>query len=73
VVVGKTTADVTYNGFCTTIFATGGDLPTTAAVNCGVALIVSEGVRPVARQVLGIVVAFWCLLFAILTPFRLRR
>lgn len=72
-VVGKTTAQVTYNGFCTTIFAKGGNLPTSAAVPCGVALVVNDAVRPVAGQVFGIVVAFWCLFFASVGSLRLRR
>jgi hypothetical protein len=72
-VVGTTTAGVTYNGYCTTIFAKGENLPTTAAAPCGVALVVNGAVRPVAWQVLGMVAGFWCLLFANFGPSGIHR
>ncbi len=65
VVVGDATGKVTYNGYCTTIYAANVDKPTTAPANCGVALVVNGSARPVAMQVLSSVTGFWCVIFVV--------
>lgn len=69
-VAGRTTAPVQYNGYCTTIYAKGGNLPTTANALCGTALVLNVGVRPVAREVLGLVLGFWFSLGIVWAGFR---
>jgi hypothetical protein len=73
IIVGTTTAPVTYNGFCTTIFAQNVDQPTQAAVPCGVALVVSEGSRDDVWHVLGLIGSFWTMLSVLALSMRLLR
>jgi hypothetical protein len=75
-IVGQATGEVTYNGYCTTIYAANVDKPTTAPANCGVALVVNGNgsARPIAMQVLSSVTGFWCVMFIVgLVTFGFRR
>lgn len=73
VVVGTTTAPVTYNGFCTTIYAQNVQTPTQAPVECGIALVVNDAQRPHVGHLFSYVASFWGLLLALIFSSRLIR
>lgn len=73
VIVGTTTAPVTYDGFCTTIYAQNIETPTRAAVPCGVALVVGGAPRFQIWRSLGLVGGFWTFVLAMMIPARLHR
>jgi len=71
--VGQATKTVKYNGYCTTIYAQGANFPTTANAYCGTALVLNEGVRLPAREVLGSISAFWLALGILWVGLQVRR
>jgi hypothetical protein len=73
VIVGTTTAPVTYDGFCTTIYAQNVETPTRAAVPCGVALVVGGATRFQIWRSLSLVGGFWAFLLAMMISTRLHR
>lgn len=59
----QSTKTFNYNGYCSTIYAQGPNLPTTAAGPCGTILVLNEAsVRSVGWRIWGVTAAFYGML-----------